>query len=49
MKANSLSNLTKSFFKYIEKRGEISIKDASEDLNVIKRRIYDVLNVFEGK
>jgi transcription factor E2F3 len=48
---NSLSQLTQSFLDYIKKKGRIriSINELVEDLNVKKRRIYDITNVLEGK
>lgn len=47
---NSLSQLTQSFLYYIKKKGRvrISINELVEDLNVKKRRIYDITNVLQG-
>ena len=47
---NSLSQLTQSFLDYIKKKGRIriSINELVEDLNVKKRRIYDITNVLQG-
>ena len=47
---NSLSQLTQSFLSYIKKKGrvKISINELVEDLNVKKRRIYDITNVLQG-
>ena len=47
---NSLSQLTQSFLNYIKKKGRvnISINDLVTDLNVKKRRIYDITNVLLG-
>ena len=47
---NSLGELTKNVIKYIKKSGEndIQINNLVEDLNVKKRRIYDITNVLEG-
>ena len=47
---NSLSQLTQSFLNYIKKKGRvnISINDLVTDLNVKKRRIYDITNVLQG-
>lgn len=47
---NSLYNLTKRFLKLISASpdGNVSINQASRELNVGKRRIYDITNVLEG-
>ena len=47
---NSLSQLTQNFLNYIKKKGrvKISINDLVNDLNVKKRRIYDITNVLQG-
>ena len=47
---NSLSQLTQNFLNYIKMKGRIriSINDLVEDLNVKKRRIYDITNVLQG-
>jgi hypothetical protein len=48
---NSLGELTKNFIKYIKKHKgqEININDVVSQLDVKKRRIYDITNVLEGK
>ena len=50
-KNNSLENLTKKFIKYINGLNTncIDLKLASSELNITKRRIYDITNVLEGK
>lgn len=47
---NSLYNLTRRFLKLVGTAPDhnISIQQASVDLNVGKRRIYDITNVLEG-
>jgi transcription factor E2F3 len=47
---NSLHNLTRKFLRLISLSPErsININQASEQLNVGKRRIYDITNVLEG-
>ena len=47
---NSLGQLTKNFLDYIKKRGRvrININDLVKELNVKKRRIYDITNVLQG-
>lgn len=47
---NSLYNLTKRFLKLVSASPDrnVSINQASRDLNVGKRRIYDITNVLEG-
>jgi len=46
-----LKRLTMKFLKYIKKTGlsVINLKDVEENLNVRRRRIYDITNVIEGK
>lgn len=48
---NSLSVLTKKFVELIKKSENLTIdlNDAVRELNVQKRRIYDITNVLEGK
>ncbi len=48
---NSLGELTKNFINYIKDQGgkEIDINEVVKELNVKKRRIYDITNVLEGK
>jgi hypothetical protein len=47
---NSLGELTKNFINYIKDQGgrEININEVVKELNVKKRRIYDITNVLEG-
>ena len=47
---NSLEEIAKKFFKYISKikTNIINVNDVVKELNVKKRRIYDVTNVLEG-
>ena len=47
---NSLGQLTRNFLQYIKKKGRvnININDLVKDLNVKKRRIYDITNVLQG-
>lgn len=47
---NSLEELTIDFFKYMGKSGKniIDINTISKNLNIQKRRIYDITNVLEG-
>ena len=47
---NSLGQLTMNFLKYIKQKGSvnININDLVDDLNVKKRRIYDITNVLQG-
>lgn len=49
-KENSLGELTRNFIDFIIKNGEdkIDLNYVSEQLNVKKRRIYDITNVLEG-
>ena len=49
-KENSLGALTKTFLQYIKKKGgeNININDLVHELNVKKRRIYDITNVLQG-
>jgi hypothetical protein len=48
---NSLGELTKNFINYIKDQEgrEININEVVKELNVKKRRIYDITNVLEGK
>ena len=48
---NSLEEIAKRFFKCISKlkTNSIRLNDVVKELNVKKRRIYDVTNVLEGK
>lgn len=50
-KHTPLGEITKKFFDYIiiHRLKTFDIKKASEDLNIPKRRIYDITNVLEGK
>ena len=47
---NSLAQLTQNFLNYIKNKGRIniSINELVKDLNVKKRRIYDITNVLQG-
>ena len=47
---NSLGQLTRNFLKYIKNKGRvnININDLEKDLDVKKRRIYDITNVLQG-
>ncbi|ORX62414.1 hypothetical protein DM01DRAFT_1370288 [Hesseltinella vesiculosa] len=47
---SSLSVLTKKFIQLIQSRKgqDLDLKQAAEQLNVQKRRIYDITNVLEG-
>ncbi len=47
---NSLGELTKNVINYIKKNGkkEINISTIVNELQVKKRRIYDITNVLEG-
>ena len=47
---SSLGQLTKNFLNYIKTKGNksINIKDLVNELNVKKRRIYDITNVLQG-
>ena len=47
---NSLGQLTKNFIKYIKTTGKksININDLVNELDVKKRRIYDITNVLQG-
>ncbi|KAJ8904080.1 hypothetical protein NDN08_000609 [Rhodosorus marinus] len=46
---SSLNLLTKKFEKLVqESNGELDLNQAAEQLNVKKRRIYDITNVLEG-
>lgn len=48
---NSLVDQTIKFIKYIQdlKNKIINLNDAARTLNIKKRRIYDITNIFEGK
>lgn len=48
---NSLDELTKKFIRYaLESKSQIiNLNSLAKALNVKKRRIYDITNVFEGK
>lgn len=48
---NSLGELTKNVINYIKNNGkkEINISTIVNELQVKKRRIYDITNVLEGK
>ena len=48
---NSLDELTKKFIRYaLESKSQIiNLNSLAKTLNVKKRRIYDITNVFEGK
>lgn len=50
-KKNSLEEIAKKFIKYIRKSktNKIDINDSVKNLNIKKRRIYDITNVLEGK
>lgn len=50
-KSNSLEILAKKFVQYIylQKTDIINLKTLSKNINVHKRRIYDITNVLEGK
>ena len=47
---NSLGLLTRNFLQYIKNKGRvnININDLEKDLDVKKRRIYDITNVLQG-
>ncbi len=47
---NSLGELTKKFIALIQdsRSKEVDLNDAADELNVQKRRIYDITNVLEG-
>ena len=47
---NSLGQLTKNFLNYIKTKGKksININDLVNELDVKKRRIYDITNVLQG-
>ena len=52
---NSLGDLAKDFMKYVKKKKfedsgnrVFNMTNLAEELNVSKRRIYDVTNVLEG-
>ena len=48
---NSLDEITKRFIKYVLKSKSpiINLNLLSKNINVKKRRIYDITNVLEGK
>ena len=48
---NSLDEITKRFIKYVLKAKclTIDLKMVAKNINVKKRRIYDITNVLEGK
>lgn len=47
----SLNNMTKEVIKYIVQANSdyINLKSAANDLKIQKRRLYDVINVLQGK
>jgi transcription factor E2F3 len=47
---NSLNVLTKRFLSLLQHSptGQLDLNTAAEELNVMKRRIYDITNVLEG-
>ena len=49
-KSNSLDKLTKKFIRIVNegKTNIIDLQDITEKMNVYKRRIYDITNVFKG-
>eukprot|EP01129_Flabellula_baltica_P010126 TRINITY_DN4240_c0_g1_i1.p1 TRINITY_DN4240_c0_g1~~TRINITY_DN4240_c0_g1_i1.p1 ORF type:complete len:372 (+),score=98.27 TRINITY_DN4240_c0_g1_i1:112-1227(+) len=49
-KENSLGSLTLKFMKLLKQSpdGVLDLNDASAELNVLKRRMYDITNVLEG-
>ena len=49
-KSNSLDKLTKKFIEIVkeEKTNIINLHTITEKMNVYKRRIYDITNVFSG-
>ena len=50
-KENSLDELTRDFIQYVKdtKNMRLNLNDIVKELNVKKRRIYDITNVLEGK
>ena len=48
---NSLDYLTKKVLKYIKqsKTDYINLKNIANDIKIQKRRLYDVINVLQGK
>jgi hypothetical protein len=48
---NSLDGITKKFIKYVlsSKSQIINLNIVAKNINVKKRRIYDITNVLEGK
>ena len=48
---NSLDYLTKKVMKYIKqsKTDYINLKNIANDVKIQKRRLYDVINVLQGK
>ena len=48
---NSLDEITKKFIRYVLKSKSriIDLKIVAKNINVKKRRIYDITNVLEGK
>ena len=48
---NSLDEITKKFIRYVIKSKSriIDLKIVAKNINVKKRRIYDITNVLEGK
>ena len=48
---NSLDYLTKKVMKYIKqsKTDYINLKNIANDIKIQKRRLYDVINVLQGK
>ena len=47
----SLNNMTKEVIKYIVQANSdyINLKSVANDLKIQKRRLYDVINVLQGK
>lgn len=50
-RANSLKDITKKFIQVLleERKSDINLTDIIEKIEVKKRRIYDITNVFQGK
>lgn len=48
---NSLDSMTKEVMKYIiqSKQDYINLKNIAKEIKIPKRRIYDVINVLQGK
>lgn len=48
---NSLDYMTKEVIKYIKeaKSDYINLNKIAKDINIQKRRLYDVINVLQGK